>query len=209
MTFFVLGFKDILAATYSPSPTSLLEENLNTHCEEDADHWLWFLDDLATLEGMSLVGHKKEHKPSDTLSQIWSSKGFAVRRQTYALITLLHEEKCPRRKLIIIECLESAFSAFISNLTFMTKSFGLYESLKYFGREHHHDEAQHSMGSWLDGERHNEDIDLNGDEQEMLPVIQKIFSGFNDMFDVWYSDIEEQKQPLTTESNIQELLPMV
>lgn len=53
MTFFVLGFRDILESMRIKNPKTAVEKMLNTHCEEDSEHWRWFIDDLDTL-GMNI-----------------------------------------------------------------------------------------------------------------------------------------------------------
>ena len=50
MMFFTMGFKDILAALRDPADTSPLQQSVHQHCDEDAFHWKWYLDDLATID---------------------------------------------------------------------------------------------------------------------------------------------------------------
>jgi hypothetical protein len=50
MTFFVLGFRDILETVKVAKPVSKCELALNAHCLEDAEHWRLFIEDLQTLQ---------------------------------------------------------------------------------------------------------------------------------------------------------------
>ena len=43
MSYFVLGFRDILELVKYTNPQSDLEKAINHHCEEDSEHWKWFL----------------------------------------------------------------------------------------------------------------------------------------------------------------------
>jgi len=61
--------------------------------------------------------------------------------------------KAAEEKMIIIDCLESAFSVFINSLNSITHKIGYYKILKYFGEKYYEDEASHSSGIWLVGEK--------------------------------------------------------
>ena len=194
MAFFVLGFKDILATAYTPDPQTSLDKSLNTHCEEDSHHWKWFLEDLDTLSKHHLIDGKRKFTAEAFIEETWSSSAYVVRQHTYDIISLLSNGCNAEKKLLIIECLEAAFSVFITNLTNMTQRAGLYNSLRYFGREHHMDEAQHSMGSWLEGNKEDEANNNDSLDVETLAIINTIFLGFNQMFDYWFSFVKRMPE---------------
>lgn len=101
----------------------------------------------------------------------------------------VHASRSAHEKLIIVECLEAAFAAFIENLNQLTKKAGLYGKLHYFGEHHYEQEANHTMGSWIDEKKVPSDatnINLYDIRQKhMLGVVDDIFSGFDQMFSCW------------------------
>ncbi|HEY7773741.1 MAG TPA: hypothetical protein VIC26_11205 [Marinagarivorans sp.] len=191
MAFFVLGFKDMLAVTAYPNPKTRLEHDLNTHCKEDAEHWQWFLHDLQTLSTLGLITNTATCSPQAVLADIWSERNFEVRKFTYDLVKRLDDEPSAAKKHMIVECLEAAFGVFVQHLTTMSKHLKVYDKLKYFGQQHHIDEAQHAMGAWVDGHKEGSSHLSAADYAQLQPVVEEIFSGFNAMFDCWLEAVNQ------------------
>jgi hypothetical protein len=185
MAFFVLGFKDMLYNFQVENPKNSVDQMLNTHCKEDSDHWQWFLEDLKTLKlGINVWGGDI----SGALNLIWSDGDFPVRNQVYRVMHHLFQCRSTYEKLILVECLEAAFAAFVVNLNQLTQRLGHYETLKYFGRHHHIEESSHAMGSWLDeGGKSPMGSDTKNQlrENHMLAMVDDVFSGFNQAFNLW------------------------
>ena len=83
------------------------------------------------------------------LALIWSDAVFPVRNQVYRVMHHLFQCRSTHEKLILVECLEAAFAAFVVNLNYLTQRSGHFETLKYFGEHHFTEESSHAMGSWL------------------------------------------------------------
>lgn len=188
MTFFVLGFKDMLEASRVENPQNHLDEDINAHCEEDSEHWLWFLEDLDRLAKIGINISTENDYKTDILKTVWSDDTYVIRQHTYKVMSHIMNATSTEERLIIIDCLEAAFSTFITGLNHLTKNTGLYQTLRYFGEEHHEDEAGHAMGSWIEGDRQNASdspvltaLGLN----KMIDIIDDIFSGFEDVFSCW------------------------
>lgn len=199
MSFFVLGFRDILETIRIDNPSTPLEEDLNLHCDEDSNHWLWFIEDLARLDmDINYWGGDI----NNVLQSLWSADTYEVRKHTYRVIHHINNTKSPEEKLIIIDCLECAFSVFISHLNQLTQRTGFYKKLRYFGEQHHEDEANHSMGSWLDDNKltSNAGNALSRFRNKyMLEIVDDIFMGFNQVFECWLSALPmetEHKTPI-------------
>lgn len=189
MTFFVLGFKDILEASRVANPQTSLDDDINTHCEEDSEHWLWFLQDLEHLAKLGLEASFSSKDSSALLQAVWSEDTYRVRSHTYRVVSHVINAKSTEEKLIIIDCLEAAFSVFINGLNQLTQRSGLYRKLRYFGEEHHVDEASHTLGSWVEGERSKQN---SGEEaltpfrqKQMIAIIDDVFAGFDEVFTCW------------------------
>ena len=66
--------------------------------------------------------------------------------------------------------------------------------MKYFGEKHYEDEASHSTGNWLEGEKssdHNHSYDIQPFRvRHMSEVVEDIFDGFNQVFNCWYDSLQ-------------------
>ena len=193
MTFFVLGFRDILESIRVDNPKTALEKMVNNHCDEDSEHWHWFIEDLDTL------GMDTDYwggSVSAILYSLWSPDQYIVRDLVYRVIHHVHASRSVHEKLIVIECLEAAFAAFIESLNQLTQKAGMYKKLRYFGRNHYEQEADHTMGSWIDEKKASSDaIDIHMydiRQKHMLGVVADIFSGFNQVFSCWHASFKGQ-----------------
>jgi len=195
MTFFVLGFRDMLEAIHIDKPTTDLERSVNLHCKEDSEHWQWFLQDLNTL-GMDV--DYWGGSMSSILGSLWSAETYKVRRLVYKVIHHIQSSYTIEEKLTIIECLEAAFAAFINNLSQLAIKSKLYEDLIYFGKHHRDEEAAHTMGSWVEDDKSSDNNPQTESirDRYMLYVIDDIFAGFDEVFHCWNSSFEDQ-YPLT------------
>jgi hypothetical protein len=194
MTFFILGFRDILEEIRIKNPKNALEVSLNEHCDEDSDHWLWFIEDLKTLDmdvdhwGGSI---------SSVLQTLWASDTYIVRELVYRIISHIRAAQNAEEKMIIIDCMEATFSVFINSLNVITRKNGRYNKLKFFGKQHYEAEHSHASGNWLEGEKHHDDDDYADNIQNfrlrhMCNVIDDIFEGFDQMFRCWHSKLEAE-----------------
>lgn len=185
MAFFVLGFKDMLKNLQVTKPKNALDRMLNHHCQEDSEHWQWFLDDLKTLK---LDIGKWGGDIGSALELIWSDFDFPVRNQVYRVMHHLFQCRSTQEKLVLVECLEAAFAAFVINLNYLTQRSGHFETLKYFGEHHFNEESSHAMGSWLNAEGKAPISAEKGQvlrTDTMLAMVDDIFAGFNHVFTVW------------------------
>lgn len=195
MTFFVLGFRDLLEYLRVPFPSSPVEFMLNEHCSEDSDHWQWFLQDLEKLQlpDQAWGGNRI----ADALELIWTPQAAVVRRQIYDIVVLINHCKNAQEKLIIVECLEAAFAAFIESLNVLTKRLGIYRQLVYFGEHHYDKESDHTMGSWLDTvqpkQQRLQSPSVAIRDAVMEQMVEDIFMGFESMFSCWEKSLDTQR----------------
>lgn len=144
MSYFVLGFRDILALAKRKQPKTELDEAINHHCEEDREHWKWFLSDIQKMGYLDTT-------PEKFLFRIWSDQEQTPRQMIYHITHLIQSEIDSRLILTMIECLEAAFAVFIETLKPQLVKRGFYEKLIYFGQQHDLGEQSHAMGSWIEG----------------------------------------------------------
>lgn len=191
MTFFVLGFRDVLSYLKRPRPESVWDHMINIHCEEDANHWMWFIEDLQKI-GVSETAWGTDF--SKLLYMMWSQEGEKSRDMIYTLIHYVKESRDPFINLALVETLEAAFAVFISALMPQIEKNGWQNELRYFGSRHHEDESNHAMGSWV-GEVnvHSslEDVVLSDFQaSEAARIVKELFSKFHVLFNSWYAQRE-------------------
>lgn len=183
MTFFILGFKDILEHMYIRYPKTEIERTITTHCEEDLGHWVWFLRDLNKL------GYTFNHLGEDfeqLFGYLWSDQNRDARDIVYKIMHLHWKHKSPQIDLIIIEVLEATFAAFIGPMNKNVKQAGLYSELEFFGKIHHDAEHDHSSGNWEDGKSESSIIMDDSSRLAAHSIVNELFQDFNRMFESWY-----------------------
>jgi len=194
MLFFVLGFKDILHTMRIEDPKTPIDFEINTHCEEDLDHWKWYLSDLEVL---GFLPKSWGGSMADIFTKIWGNESIAARNLVYTTLYYIKKHNNPLISLAIIEVLEAAFGVFIRHMTVPINRAGVYEKLEYFGKTHIDKENAHARGAWTNGTR----SDSSGSFQYHLldeatyqiaeDIVDNIVSEFKAVFDYWYSARKE------------------
>jgi hypothetical protein len=141
MLFFVMGFKDLMQLVRYESPQSKLEQSVNTHSDEDSNHWEWYLRDLVFMNGQY-----KNSDAVDLVSTIWDDKTVAVRDTIYTFMRYLKQYEDPAARMLMIEVLEITFDKFKESIHPVLKKADLYHQLDYFGALHQETEENHSTG---------------------------------------------------------------
>lgn len=193
MLYFILGFRDILSHLQYAEPKSELEQVINTHCEEDKNHWMWYLQDLKTL-GISDSSWGEDW--SDLVKNLWSDENKPTRDLVYLCIHQIKKHQSAKASLVIIECLESTFGVFMTTLKTRFSGSSIYKRLQFFGQHHQEQEMNHSLGHWIedehqDGHEHSEKdyllkIELTANErEELLTSVNEIYNQFELVFQTW------------------------
>lgn len=202
MTFFVLGFKDVLNYLKRSNPATIWDHVINIHCEEEANHWIWFIEDLQKI-GLQKTSWGSDF--SELLKSTWSQEGIASRDMIYSTIHMIKQTDDPFIHLAMIESLEAAFAAFISALLPQIEQRGWQSELRYFGSRHHNDESNHALGSWVvetDMDRDLENAVLTEDQKmKALASVKSIFEKFDSLFSSWFN----QKGLFITNNSINNL----
>lgn len=180
---FVMSFADINKYILPfKSPCNDLERAVNTHAEEDAEHWPWFLNDLKT----SMQNPSAEL--AENLRFLWSDTLKNSRMLTYHLIQTIHNQTAEMR-LIIIEVIEATGNATFDTLASITK--GTEKSLEYCGNLHLSHETGHSIGS------EDEIVDtltLTTDERSKASqIIDECFNAFHQFFDEVFENATSER----------------
>lgn len=174
MMFFVMGFKDLMQLVRYENPKNALEKSVNTHSDEDSNHWQWYLQDLEFISGKY-----KNASSSDLITEVWDSDSIAVRDTIYTFAKYIKEYTDPVARMLMVEVLEITFDKFKEAIHPALKEADLYSQLNYFGKMHQETEENHSTGI--------SDDEITGLIQE-LPVELKegMISVVNRLFDQMY-----------------------
>lgn len=204
MAFFVLSFRDILNLAKRPGSTDKWDIAINHHCEEDKNHWLWYVHDL---EKLGFAFETWGPRSGDILRAMWSDSNRPVRDMVYLVTHLVQNHRNPFITLAVIESLEAAFGVFIEVLRPQVKKHELYEQLKYFGKEHDEGEQSHALGNWVDGVNVNQELEtivLTPEEISLASeCVNKIFKQFDVLFLNWFETrgrYKREKNSLATTS---------
>lgn len=180
MLFFVLGFKDIMQLVrYEGNPEGL-EGSVNTHSDEDSNHWEWYLRDLTFM-----TGYFDQLKGADLITNIWDNETLEVRKTIYLFNRYVHQYTHPVARMLMIEVLELTFDKFKAAIHPVLKNADLYSQLEYFGKRHQDTEENHTTGISEDEIAHLVDLLPDQYKQEMIPVINELFDQMYKMTASW------------------------
>ncbi len=186
MAFFIMGFRDILGFMAYPRPSTPLQVQVNRHCDEDADHWAWYVGDLERLgHGFSTWGDDLE----SFFDRLWGDDTRACRDLIYTTHHYVRASEDPVIRLIVIEVMEATFAAFIDALHTVDFDGLCDRELRFFGSAHRNAEASHELGSWVGGRHTDAVLDrlaLDEDTRELgSKIVNELFCKFDEMFNQW------------------------
>jgi hypothetical protein len=133
MYFYVLAFRDLLNLL-TDEEDGALQSAVNAYVEEDAGHFLWYLEDMATA-GFPLL---------DSLS-IWDKRLLPSRRAIYRMIAFAMDHKEPIYRAILVTIFEATGEVFFRHTRLLMQRLGLDQQLGYFGTGHYEAEVSHSV----------------------------------------------------------------
>ncbi|WP_420317284.1 hypothetical protein [Ekhidna sp.] len=180
MLFFVMGFKDLMQLVRYENPTNDLEKSVNTHSDEDSNHWEWYLNDLAFMSG-----EFKNDSSVDLISKVWTDESMAVRDTIYTFSRYIKQYTDPVARMLMIEVLEITFDKFKEVIHPALKRADLYDQLDYFGKMHQETEENHSTG--ISDDEIEELVTQLPEElkAEMIPVVNHLFDQMYAMAKNW------------------------
>lgn len=180
MLFFVMGFKDLMQLVRYENPANDLEKSVNTHSDEDSNHWEWYLNDLAFMSGQF-----KSAPSVDLISNVWADETMAVRETIYTFSRFIKQYTDPVARMLMIEVLEITFDKFKEAIHPALKKADLYSQLDYFGQMHQETEENHSTGISDDEIAELTNLLPQELKAEMIPVINQLFDQMYDMAKNW------------------------
>ncbi|MEQ8472749.1 MAG: hypothetical protein RIC35_16275 [Marinoscillum sp.] len=180
MLFFVMGFKDLMQVVRYEDPQSDLERSVNTHSDEDSNHWEWYLKDLEYMSGQF-----KNNESTNLVGDIWSDESLEVRKTIYTFARHMDNQPNPVARMLMVEVLEITFDKFKEALHPVLKAADLYDRLDYFGKMHQETEENHTTGI-SDDEISGLIAQLPEElKEEMLVVVNQLFDQMYNMAANW------------------------
>jgi hypothetical protein len=189
MLFFTMGFKDILNSLKEEDSSNPLQLSVNIHCEEDSEHWRWFLSDLNKLPAGNRLFSKSA---TELVSEIWSDKYHVVRSLVYNCIHLSKIYDTAFYRLVMIESLEATFDCFNNAVFELVKSFNMEDYFEYFGQAHAHSEANHAMEKSNDEHESSAFAGYHATAKELevaVTIVNAVFDEFDVAFNCWFDHI--------------------
>ena len=187
MVFFIMGFRDILDSLKQASLRTPVEKLVSQHCEEDAGHWCWYVEDLSRL-GFDLSAWGRDL--TSFFTRLWSSETQECRNLVYSTTHYVRSAPSPEVLLVIVEVMEATFGVFSDALYASLRGTPAYSELEFFGSKHRQMEQSHSIGNWTATGNHSAEIyeiPISREvEEAALNVVDDLFSQFHKMFDEWY-----------------------
>jgi hypothetical protein len=174
---FVMGFSELNKYVFRDETiTDPLQKLIDKHTTEDDRHWLWFLEDLKTLEIDHFV------KFTDALKFIWGEETKVSRKVIYELYRYTFKAD-PVQKFIVLQVVEATGNVFLSTVQEVSQELKPIKNkdFKYFGSCHVDEDSSHSIHS-SSFEHLFENIELSEAERKnAFELVEEIFILFETM----------------------------
>jgi len=169
MYFYVLSFRDLLNLL-TGEEDGALQTAVNAYVEEDAGHFVWYLDDLA-------------HSGFGAIEPIalWDRRLLPSRRAIYRMISHAMNYEEPIMRAIIVAIFEATGEIFFRHTKALVDRLGLDDELSYFGKKHYEDEVSHSV-------KMDELAELSLTEGQFVvarEMVRTAFMEYDGLFDSW------------------------
>ena len=190
MLYYLMGFKDVLAALAVDDPQTKYDRQINAYCVEDSDHWRWYLSDLEKLGyGLRSWGSTIP----EFCDNVWSTETEVNRRTIFALIHYAKLTEDPLVKLVLIQIFEATGVVFIGHTRKAAIAMCADDELYYFGRVHYEEEFGHTVQA-----HHLADQEMSIQSRALaLRAVDELFDLFEEMFDCWYEHRERYPHTAT------------
>jgi len=179
MLYYLMGFKDVLAALRRAKATTSMDHAINAYCGEDAEHWRWYLTDLQKL-GFTLSTWGNDIQ--EWCDEAWGPSTEINRQTIFHLVGYAQTCRDPICSLALIWVFEATGVVFIGNTRKAAVALGMDDQLTYFGRIHFEEEFGHSVVA-----RDYADIEIDDElHDRILKMIDVLFADYVELFECWY-----------------------
>ncbi len=178
MTFWVMGFQDILRLNEQAMVDPTLKKMARHHRVEDSGHNLWFLEDIA----------KVASGPPD-LRTLFGRSHANVRDCTYALVAEVYKATEDAERIALLYSLEATGHLFFGKVAELVDKKSGPIKLKYFSSFHLKIEQAHQVfEDKMNGELRAVKLS-DAAQTKALALIDRAFATFDTMFNTWTQDL--------------------
>lgn len=168
IAYFVMSFGDLNKYILPfQSPKNSWENIVNIHTAEDAEHWIWFIQDLEKLN------YALPESFIETLKQLWAKENNENQILFFKLIDLIHNQPANIR-LAIIEAIEVTGNIIFSKLRDITHN-SEYQ-LSYCSDIHVNKETGHTIGQ--DENMINQITFTEAEREIAIQSVKRVFKAF-------------------------------
>jgi hypothetical protein len=179
MLYYLMGFKDVLAALQRAAPGGGFDEAIRAYCGEDAEHWRWYLTDLELLDhGLGTWGATI---PA-WCDEVWGASTEANRRTIFRLVQHASQQGHPMRALALIWVFEATGTLFIGHTRKAAIALNMDDALRYFGRLHYEEEFAHSVVASSFAQVPLDDRTYD----DICAMVDQVFEDYDSLFQCWY-----------------------
>src|SRR5919199_3980342 len=169
MYFYILAFRDLLNLI-TGEEDGALQTAVNAYVDEDAGHYLWYLEDMATA-GFPTV---------ETIA-LFDKRLLPSRRAIYRMIAYAMDHHDPIYRATLVTIFEATGEVFFRNTRRLMQRLGLDQQLSYFGTGHYEAEVSHSVKMDELAE-----IVITPAQYEIASrMVREAFAEYRGLFDCW------------------------
>lgn len=137
MTFWVMGFQDILRLNEERVSDPFLRKVARHHRLEDAGHEQWFLHDRAYMCGGG--------SPDEDTGWLFGKENQSARDLVYALLAEVYKSEDELLNIVLLLVMESTGHVFFDKIVQQMKKIGEDKNLRYFSSSHLKVEQGHAL----------------------------------------------------------------
>lgn len=191
LTFWVMVFQDILRINESRIQDRALRRIASHHRAEDKGHDVWFLHDLAVIDG---------HLPD--IRELFSSLDVTTRDSAYALVSEVYRATDDVSRVALLLVLESTGHVFFERVVAYAERVRFPHKLWYFARSHLNVELGHELFERQIDETLDA-IELSTSQRAaVLEVVDRCFDAISEMIDSLPVRVERAPRAGLTEPRI-------
>src|SRR5690606_34220845 len=140
MAHFVFSFMDINRFVLRDmNAADELQELVNIHTVEDANHWPWYLSDIKRL------GLDKTARFTEFFPFVWGDHCIQSRLLSYQMIMMIGQATT-KEKIMLVEAIEMTGNVFLKATASLCREITEGESYEYYGNNHYLVETGHHIG---------------------------------------------------------------
>jgi hypothetical protein len=180
MYFYILAFRDLLNLI-TGDEDGALQTAVNAYVDEDAGHYLWYIEDMA-----------KAGFPSVETISLFDKRLLPSRRAIYRMIAYAMDHQDPIYRAALVTIFEATGEVFFRNTRRLMQRLGLDQQLSYFGTGHYEAEVSHSVKM----DELAEIVITPGQYEIASRMVRDAFAEYRGLFECWMVSAQTYGSPV-------------